>query len=130
MNLRDEFLSAEIKPRAQKKIKNPPKAVKTGGNYMIIVHAYVELKEGKETAFISAAKNCIEETRKESGNISYELNTSIESASKLIFVEKWQSREALTAHTKTEHYLKFKEVSADFRAKPSSVEIYTSELSE
>ena len=94
---------------------------------MIIVHAHIEVKSGNEAAFASAAKKCVEETRKENGNIAYSLHASVINGAKFIIVEKWESRENLIAHTKTDHYIEYKKATADLLEKPTIVEVFNAE---
>ena len=67
---------------------------------MIYVVATTKVKpEGRE-AFIAGAKACIAETHKEKGCISYELHSSVNDPNTLVFVERWETRDDLTAHSR------------------------------
>lgn len=70
---------------------------------MIYVIATMTLKPGTRDKVVAAAKPCIEATRKETGCIFYDLNVSQTDPNLLTFVERWQSREHLAAHAKTDH---------------------------
>jgi len=70
---------------------------------MIYVIATMTLKPGTRDKVLAAAKPCIAATRKEKGCIFYDLNTSAENPNLLTFVERWETREDLAAHAKSEH---------------------------
>ncbi len=91
---------------------------------MIVVIANVIVKPGMASKYIETAQNCISETRKESGNVSYVLYASTEDDCKLSFVEEWQSQEALNAHMQTPHFKALMEASADLTAGAGGFSIY------
>jgi len=70
---------------------------------MIYVIATMTIKPGTRDKVLAAAQPCIAETRKEKGCIFYDLNTSATDPNLLTFVERWESRDHLAAHAKTEH---------------------------
>lgn len=70
---------------------------------MIYVIATMTIKPGTRDQVLAAAKPCIEATRKETGCIFYDLNTSATDPNLLTFVERWESRDHLAAHAKTDH---------------------------
>jgi quinol monooxygenase YgiN len=79
---------------------------------MIYVIATLTIKPGSKEALEAPAAACIAETRKEKGCISYELFASMHDPEKLVFVEQWESREALTAHSKQPHLQAWRDASA------------------
>ena len=81
---------------------------------MIFAIATIHVKPGTQDACIAAAQACLAETRKEPGCISYDLHASVTEAGKLVFVERWESRAHLDAHTKTPHFLAWREAGAPF----------------
>ena len=94
---------------------------------MIVVAAHITLKEGLEAEFIKKAQGCIEQTRKEEGCISYALFSSTEDASKLVFLEEWESKAALDAHLQTPHLKAFSGETGALRDGPSDLCIYEAE---
>jgi quinol monooxygenase YgiN len=70
---------------------------------MIYVLATIELKPGSLEAVRKAAAAVRAETLKEDGCISYEQFSSLANPDKLVVVEQWQTRGALTAHSKQPH---------------------------
>ena len=71
---------------------------------MIKVVARTIVREECIEAYHTLAKELVEETQKESGNISYTLNQSLENKKLHAMIEVWESREALDAHMASEHF--------------------------
>ena len=65
---------------------------------MIYLLAHLKARPRKHPELVEAAKAMITATRTEPGCILYDLNASVTDPQSLIFVEQWESREALTAH--------------------------------
>jgi len=59
---------------------------------MIYVVATLTIKPETRADFIAAATACIKETRKEPGNIAYDLHESVTDPSKMVFVEHGKTR--------------------------------------
>jgi len=70
---------------------------------MIIVIATLTIAPGAQAAIRQAVAPCIAATWAEAGCISYDLHESVSAPETLVFVERWESREALTAHLDTPH---------------------------
>lgn len=79
---------------------------------MIYVVATLTIKPGSLEALREPAAACMAETRKEKGCISYELFASLADPEKLGFIEQWETREDLTAHSKQPHLLAWRDASA------------------
>jgi quinol monooxygenase YgiN len=79
---------------------------------MIYVVATLTIKPGSLEALRGPAAACMAETRKEKGCISYELFASLDDPQKLVFIEQWETREDLTAHSKQPHLLAWRDASA------------------
>lgn len=73
----------------------------------IHIVAHIELKAGYREHLMPLFKTLVEESRKEEGNISYDLHENLKSPDKLVMVETWASREAIDRHAGTPHYLNF-----------------------
>lgn len=71
---------------------------------MIAVYAKGIVSDDNSKEFIELATKLIEETRKEAGNVSYELIRGVDSKNLFAFLEKWESQEALKAHMNTKHF--------------------------
>lgn len=94
---------------------------------MIIVLAHATVHPGKGEQFAAATKACIEETRKESGNISYRLVADTLDSCRYTFVEEWASMEDLEAHMKTPHFLALGGKIEGLTAGPMNVDIFDAE---
>lgn len=91
---------------------------------MLIVIAKATVKEGTAGQFMVAAQDVIKETRKEAGNISYNLLTDAYDQHQFTFVEKWESQEILDNHMKTAHFNTFGGKIQDILAAELEIEIY------
>lgn len=70
---------------------------------MIYLLAHLRARPGTHPELMEAAKAMIAATRTEPECMLYDLNVSITNPQAMIFVEQWESREALTAHFETPH---------------------------
>ena len=57
-------------------------------------------------------------TRKEAGNIRFDVLRNKEDPNKFVLYEIWESEEALARHKTTEHYLRWRAEVADYMASP------------
>ena len=71
---------------------------------MVKVIAKFSVKADGVDAFLGLAKELVEMTVKEAGNISYEMFQDAKNPGKLFMVEEWQSREALDKHLSSAHF--------------------------
>ena len=94
---------------------------------MIYVVATLTVKPETRAEFIAAAAACIRETRKEAGNIAYDLHESVTDHSKMVFVEQWENAEVLVPHRSTEHMKTFGRVAVKCVSAPPRIEIITPE---
>lgn len=98
---------------------------KTGSNALIYVVATLTVKPEMRAELIASAKACIAETRKEAGNIAYDLHESVTDPTKLVFVEQWENAEALEPHRKTDHMRAFGRIAVNCMAAPPKIEVIT-----
>ena len=91
---------------------------------MVVVLARLLVKQERQADFVARAQEVIAATREEKGCISYTLYKSTENPLELIYVEEWESRADLEAHSKSEHLVKFKKDRADMMAGESRVSVY------
>jgi quinol monooxygenase YgiN len=75
---------------------------------------------------VEFAQDLIENSRKEDGNVDYNLYSNTGDGT-LLFVEQWESIEILGAHLKTEHFLKFGENIADLVAEDLIIDVFNAE---
>ncbi|MBR1222084.1 antibiotic biosynthesis monooxygenase [Bradyrhizobium sp. U87765 SZCCT0131] len=90
---------------------------------MIFVIATTDVKPEHRDAYIAGARDCIAATRQETGCIAYESHTSIHDPNRFVFVERWENRDALNAHARSDHMKIWRKLSADFKAAPTIIEI-------
>jgi len=64
-------------------------------------------KEGKEEELLEALHALISSTRREKGNIRYELNQAIDAPRTITFIEKYASQEAFDYHCNTPYIKEF-----------------------
>ena len=74
---------------------------------MIIVAAMIKVIEGKGDEFEQEFSKLVPKVLKDPGTIAYVIHRSIDDPSKFFVYEKYESREALTAHSQTEHFKEF-----------------------
>lgn len=89
---------------------------------MIHVIAHTQAQPGKGRDIVSLSTVLIAETRKEKGCISYDLYQKPGAPDTLVFVETWESREALEAHFHAPHIRAFSAATSGLKAE-SRVEI-------
>ena len=82
------------------------------------------LKDGCKDALKAALEELIRKTRLEDGNISYDLYESLEDPNIVTMLEEWESREALDAHVKTEHFTRIIPLTAGFLVAPVTIDSY------
>ena len=92
---------------------------------MIYVVATLTVKPETRAELIAAATACIQETRKEPGNIAYDLHESVTDPTKMVFVEQWENPEALVPHRTTDHMKAFGRVVVKCISAPPKIEIIT-----
>ena len=63
--------------------------------------------EVAQASIVNALHTVVDATRKEEGNISYELHQDISNPMTYVFIEIWKSQEAIDAHNRSAHFLEF-----------------------
>jgi quinol monooxygenase YgiN len=81
---------------------------------MIYVIAELSIKPGSAEKAAAAARQAVAETNKEDGCIFYQMHLNVSDPTKLVVVERWESREALDAHLLTPHLKAWRAAGADF----------------
>lgn len=80
---------------------------------MIVVLARMRIKPGCAEKIIALAERAIEATRQEAGCLGYRLLHDPYDECEFCFVETWADKQALEAHRFMEHFLTWREQSAD-----------------
>lgn len=97
---------------------------------MIIVLAKAIPKDEEACEkIVEFAQDLIENSRKEDGNVDYNLYANTGDGT-LLFVEQWDSIEILGAHLQTEHFIKFGENIADLVAGDLIIDVFNAEAAE
>jgi quinol monooxygenase YgiN len=94
---------------------------------VIYVVATLTINPESRAEFIAAATACIKETRKEPGNIAYDLHESVTDHAKMVFVEQWENAEALVPHRTSEHMKTFLHTAVKCFVAPPKIEVITPE---
>jgi quinol monooxygenase YgiN len=63
----------------------------------------IKIKDGTAAKFESAFADAVAGTRKEKGNLAYDLNRSTKNPNEYLVYERWQDLAALAAHLNTPH---------------------------
>ena len=91
---------------------------------MIIVLAKAVPKdEDACEKIVEFAQDLIENTKKEDGNIDYNLYSNTADGT-LLFVEQWESKEILGSHLQTEHFLRFGANIQDLFAAELAIDVF------
>jgi quinol monooxygenase YgiN len=69
---------------------------------LVMLHVKPDMRQQFETAFVAAIK----ETRKEKGNLRYDLNRASEEEGLYALYERWENMKALEVHLAAEHIKK------------------------
>jgi quinol monooxygenase YgiN len=80
---------------------------------MIYVIAQLKLKPGTSERACVEARKVVEGTVKEGGCLFYDFNLSVTDPTRLVAVERWESKEALARHNETPHLLAWRKVVAE-----------------
>ena len=96
-------------------VKDPSKP------FAMLVH--IKIKDGAATKFETAFAHAITATRKEKGNLAYDLNRSVKSPNEYIVYERWQNLAALQAHVSSAHIQALGAATGALRAGPARVEV-------
>jgi quinol monooxygenase YgiN len=89
--------------------------------FTILVH--IKIKDGAAAKFESAFASAVAGTRKEKGNLAYDLNRSTKNPNEYVVYERWQDLAALQAHLKTPHIQALFAATGDLRDGPPQVDV-------
>lgn len=91
--------------------RNSQKTRTAGDNKLpkqaVTLTVVLRAREGQEILLEAELRALIAPTRKEAGCIRYDLFRSTDTGNAFLLYEIWESREAHTAHTKTDHFLRW-----------------------
>jgi quinol monooxygenase YgiN len=92
---------------------------------VIYVVATLTVKPETRAELIAGAVACIAETRKETGNLAYDMHESVTDPAKMVFVEQWETTEALEPHRKSDHMRAFGRIVVNCVTAPPRIEVIT-----
>ncbi|MGA9081699.1 MAG: putative quinol monooxygenase [Pseudolabrys sp.] len=81
---------------------------------MIYVIAELRIRSEMAEKVFAAARKTVAATVKEDGCISYDMHQSMNDPSRLVVVERWASRDALSRHLETPHLKAWRAAGAEF----------------
>lgn len=91
---------------------------------MIIIHAGFQIKPDEEAAFLTEIRSLIQESRSESGNISYDLMKDTEHDHAYTMVEVWKDAEAVGSHNASDHFQAFVSKAPQYLSAPLSIKSF------
>ena len=96
---------------------------------MIVVVGRVQTDADKRDELIRVGRAVAAASRMEAGCVSYCLYESTENPNEFVFVEEWESQDALTRHFATAHIREFMQASRATLVAPPDVKFHTIESS-
>ncbi len=91
---------------------------------MIKVVARNYAREDKLAEILEMYKELVDITRKEEGCIKYELYQDSENPCIIAMIEEWETKTALEAHLKSEHFIRIVPEIKKFMVKATDMNIY------
>jgi len=73
----------------------------------LTIVATVTVKPEYKEDVLKAIKTVVDATRKEPGNIFYDVFEDVKNPLKFVFIETWKSQEAIAAHNNSAHFKDF-----------------------
>jgi autoinducer 2-degrading protein len=91
----------------------------------LIVHVYVRVKTGAETAFAAASQANASESLKEPGVVRFDVIQQQADPACFMLVEIYRDEAAAASHKNTPHYLTWRDTVAEMMAEPRRSVRYT-----
>jgi autoinducer 2-degrading protein len=85
---------------------------------MYVAAVTVHVKEPHVQDFITATLENARNTRKEPGNLRFDVLQCEDDDKRFLLYEAYKTRDDFTKHQQTEHYLRWKQTVADWMAQP------------
>lgn len=92
---------------------------------MIVVIGRVTTESGKRDELIRVAQTVAAASRVEAGCISYRIYEDTEIENEFVFVEEWESQEALNGHFQSAHIAEFMQAIPGTVTAPPDVKFHT-----
>ncbi|MCD6166537.1 antibiotic biosynthesis monooxygenase [candidate division KSB1 bacterium] len=85
---------------------------------MYVVCVTVHVKDGHADNFLNATLDNARNTRKESGNVRFDVLQAVENPNQFFLYEVYREEADFRKHQQTEHYLRWKQTVKDWMAQP------------
>jgi autoinducer 2-degrading protein len=85
---------------------------------MYVVSVTVYVKPEQAAGFIQASLDNARNTRREPGNVRFDVLQADEDPARFLLYEAYRTKEDFVKHQQTEHYLRWKQTVADWMAQP------------
>lgn len=85
---------------------------------MITYIVHIEIKDEFISKFVELTKKKFEGATQEEGNIRFEFLSDKEEKGKFIIFEIWKSKEAISYHKQTQHYIVWRDAVQNMMLKP------------
>ena len=92
---------------------------------MIKIVAKMHVKPACVETFKALAKELVEKSRAEEGNVSYSLNALMSDPNCLAFIEIWKDQAAIDLHNATEHFTTILPQLSELCESGDPVDLYT-----
>ena len=92
---------------------------------MVVVSVRVQVKASSRDTFLEMARVMVECSREEKGCIRYSVYADPFDSGGFVYLEEWESHEALKAHTRTAHYESYIAQLPQVLTQPSEIRIYS-----
>ena len=91
---------------------------------MITIVAKCSTKAGKADDLVNLARDLVQASRSEAGNVSYDFYADIGDPEKFTFVEVWKDQAAIEFPNNTSHFQGFVEKAGPLFAGPLDIALY------
>ena len=91
---------------------------------MIKITAKSIVKAGARYQFIATARELVEKSRAEAGNISYHLYEDMDDPDILTFIEEWKDQAAVDVHADSEHFQHIIPLLSDMAEEAIEISLY------
>ncbi|WP_292521288.1 putative quinol monooxygenase [Methanoculleus sp.] len=91
---------------------------------MITIVAKCTAQPGKADELVNHARDLVQASRSETGNVSYDFYTDIGNPAKFTFIEVWKDQAAIEFHNNTPHFLGFVEKAGPLFDGPLDIALY------
>src|SRR4051812_5846353 len=88
------------------------------GAAMYIVAVTIFVKPESVEAFIAATLDNARNTRREKGNVRFDVSRSEEDPNRFLLYEAYHAKEDFAAHQQTPHYARWKEAATEMMSQP------------